>query len=220
MASPTWHFDGVLKRIYEVPSGATYTMNGGYRVYNGGVNSPILSVDVKKDLWSRWVDWQSLNDWAILAFSVSGGTLRPTGENAPADFSLLTSVGWGLVLANYPHETIFYGNLFAEGTDSLFDNSLLTNVGVVPRLQGSANLLTYSYDTSGEPAPTVEQIRAEMDNNSIKLDEIAYLTSRLHRLLGLEVGTPVFIGDTQQEAGDINMTMTKVGNITRLETTE
>lgn len=146
---PTWYFDGVMRRIYEVPPGATYTPDGfGYRIYNGGTTSPpILSVDVQKDLWSRWVDWHALNDWALPAFSKSGGSQRPTGEFSPVDFSLLTSIGWRLVLANYPHETILYGNLFSEGTDSLFDNTLLTNVGIVPRLQGSANLLTYQ--TSG-----------------------------------------------------------------------
>lgn len=136
--------------MYEVPPGASYLVDGnGYRIYTGGTAEPTLTVDVKKDLWSRWVDWHALNDWALMAFSVSGGSQRPTGEFAPADFSLLTSAGWRIVLADYPHETTFYGNFFAEGADSLFDFSRLTSVGVVPRLQGSANLLTYSYSTGG-----------------------------------------------------------------------
>ncbi len=150
MPSPTWHFDGALRRVYEVPPGASYTVDGdGYRIYDGGINAPLLTTDVKKDLWSRWVDWHALHDWALLAFMVSGGTVRPTGENSPADFTLRTSVGWRIVLANYPHETIFAGNLFPEGVNSLFDNTRLTNVGIVPRLSGSANLLTYSYATGG-----------------------------------------------------------------------
>ena len=162
MASPTFFFDGVKKRIYEVPSGASYVLNDGYRVYNGGTFSyPLMEVDVKKDLWSRWVDWHSLNDWALFAFSRSGGNLRPTGEYAPADFSLLTSLGWRIVLANYPHETIFYGNLFPEGSDSLFDISRLTADGVVPRLQGSANLLTYN-TSGGAGGATAEEVADEV----------------------------------------------------------
>lgn len=151
MPSPTWYFDGALRRVYEVPPGASYTTDGnGYRIYDGGPISPaLLTADVKRDLWSRWVDWHALHDWALLAFSVSGGSVRPTGENSPADFTLRTASGWRVVLANYPHETVFAGNLFAEGADSLFDNTRLSTVGIVPRLSGSANLLTYSYATGG-----------------------------------------------------------------------
>lgn len=162
MTAPSWFFDGVLRRIYEVPAGASFTTDGnGYRIYDGGTSSPaLLNADVKKDLWSRWVDWHAQHDWALPAFSRSGGNLRPTGEYAPADFSLLTSLGWRIVLANYPHETILAGNLFPEGSDSLFDNSRLSVVGVVPRLSGSANLPTYNTaggGGGGGTAPTAAE---------------------------------------------------------------
>ncbi len=158
--SPTWHFDGALRRIYEVPPGATFTTDGnGYRIYSGGpAPQAVLTVDVKADLWSRWVDWHADNDWALLAFSRSGGSQRPTGEFSSVDFTLLTADGWRIVLANYPHETILYGNLFAQGADSLFDFARLTFNGVVPRLQGSANLLTYN--TGAGSGPTTADITA------------------------------------------------------------
>lgn len=157
MTSPAWFFDGVRRRIYEVPPGASYVLDGaGYRIYDGGDNVPLMTCDIKKDLWSRWVDWHALSDWALPAFSRSGGSQRPTGEFSPVDFSLLTGSGWRLVLADYPHETIFYGNLFPEGADSLFDFTRTTTPGVVPRLQGSANLLTYT--TGGGTCPSVQQI--------------------------------------------------------------
>lgn len=168
--SPSWYFDGVLRRIYEVPPGATFTVNGGYRIYNGGTSSaPLLTTDVKKDLWSRWVDWHAQNDWALLAFERSGGNLRPTGEYASADFSLLTSNGWRIIMANYPHETVFNGNLFAEGLDSLFDITYLSSQSVIPRMQGSANLLTYNTVGGGGGNLTAEAVRLEMDANSSKL---------------------------------------------------
>ncbi len=176
MASPTFYFDGVFRRIYEVPPGASYVLNGNYRVYDGGTFSyPVMEVDVKKDLWSRWVDWHSLHDWALFAFSRSGGSLRPTGEYAPADFSLLTSLGWRIVLANYQHETIFYGNLFPEGSDSLFDISRLTADAVVPRLQGSANLLTYNTSGSGggaTPAEIADEIMARLGVTAIPVNTV------------------------------------------------
>lgn len=158
MASPTWFFDGDKRRIYEVPPSATFTLVGGYRVYGAGLGAAIMTADVKADLWSRWVDWMAEgNDWSLPAFDRSGGNLRPTGEYASADFQLLTDTGWRLVLANYPHETIITGNLFPVGADSLFDTTRLTVSGVVPRLQGSANLLTYN--TSGSYlGPTAAEI--------------------------------------------------------------
>lgn len=151
----TWHFDGALRRIYEVPDGATYTELDGYRIYDGGTDSPATSTSyVQNDLYSRWVDWQALNDWAEFAFSKSGGNLRPTGEYASLDISLITSMGWRLVLANYPHEAIFYGNLFADSADPVFDNSRITSHGCVARIQGSANLLTFKY-SAGQELPAI-----------------------------------------------------------------
>jgi hypothetical protein len=145
MASPTWDFDGAKRRIYEVPPGSSFvTDSNGYRVYGQGTGTALMTSDVKADLWSRWVDWHALNDWALPAFRADGGGLRPTGENASADFVLQTSDGWRIVLANYAHETVLAGNLFPQGADSLFDFDRLTVHGVVPRLQGSANLLTYN----------------------------------------------------------------------------
>jgi hypothetical protein len=156
-----------------------FTLDGGYRIYDGGTSSELLlSTDVKKDLWSRWVDWHALNDWALPAFGRAGGNLRPTGEYASSDFSLLTSDGWRIIMANYPHETVFNGNLFAEGSDSLFDISRITSQSVVPRIQGSANLLTYNI-TSGGSGTSAESIRIEMDTNSIKLAEIVSKTNAI-----------------------------------------
>lgn len=210
MTSPTWFFDGDLRCIYEVPPGASFTTDGdGYRVYDSGsAPAAVLTVDVKKDLWSRWIDWQALNDWALLAFSRSGGSLRPTGEYAPADFQLLTSVGWRLVLANYPHETIFYGNLFPEGGDSLFDNARLTEVGVVPRLQGSANLLTYSYATSGANAGEIADAVWQHAMGAALAARLAEVWGRL----GLDAGKPVTQGNTQISFGDIVLALALDGS--------
>lgn len=158
MASPTWFFDGDKKRIYEVPPGAesSYTVDGsGYRVYGSGAGIGLLYTDVKKDIWSRWIDWMADgNDWSVIAFNRSGGALRGYDELSnpvyqSVDFQLRTSVGWKFVLANYPHETIFKGNLFTDDGASLFDNSRLTMYGIVPRMQGAADLLTYNVATGG-----------------------------------------------------------------------
>lgn len=224
MTSPTWFFDGDKRRIYEVPPNSTFTVDGsGYRIYEpiNVLTAPsVVDVDVKKDLWSRWVDWYSSALWSIEAFSRSGGTLRPTGEYAPADFQLMTSQGWKLVLANYPHETIFYGNLFPEGTDSLFDNDRLTEVGIVPRLQGSANLLTYNYATSGNQYTLSEiasAVRVELTpelnhvmtlQNGQGLDSTqATMLLEIYRLYGLDPTRPLIVTNTNRTAGEIAQTI-------------
>jgi hypothetical protein len=206
MTSPTWHFDGARRRIYEVPPGASHSTDGnGFRLYDGGPGAPaLLSVNVQGDLWSRWVDWHALNDWALPAFARSGGNLRPTGEYASADFSLLTASGWRIVLANYPHETIFYGNLFAEGADSLFDSSRLTEAGIVPRLQGSANLLTYRYATDGMDAAAVAAAVWQHATGAAVATRLAEAWARL----GLDPGRPLVSGQTSITFGDIVMAMT------------
>lgn len=220
MTSPTWFFDGDKRRIYEVPPDSNFTVDGdGYRIYepsNVTIAPAVLTVDVKKDLWSRWVDYYSTALWSIEAFSRSGGTLRPTGEYAPADFQLMTSVGWKIVLANYPHETIFYGNLFPEGTDSLFDIARLTEVGIVPRLQGSANLLTYNYATSGNQytlSEIADAVRVELQpelthlmtlQNGQGLDSTqATMLLEIYRLYGLDPTKPLVVTNILRSAGDI-----------------
>jgi hypothetical protein len=194
MASPTWFFDGDNRRIYEVPPSSSFVLVGGYRVYDGGTNAPVLTADVKSDLWSRWVDWMAAgNDWSLKAFTRSGGNLRPTGEYASADFQLRTDAGWRLVLANYPHETIITGNLFAVGSDSLFDNARLTADGIVPRLQGSANLLTYNTNSGGGYAgPTAADIWAHVLETGLSAEEV------LRVLLATLAGRSTGVGTTTE----------------------
>lgn len=185
MTAPTWFFDGDKRRIYEVPPSATYMVDvGGYRIYGQGSGTSVMETDVKRDLWSRWVDWHATHDWALEAFSASGGNQRPTGEFAPADFSLQTAVGWRIVLANYPHETIFYGNLFAQGVDSLFDNSRLSVVGVVPRMQGSANLLTYNTGggPGGNPADIAAAVMATILDTDLNGHPVTFLEAQRAKL--------------------------------------
>lgn len=210
MTSPTWFFDGVLRRIYEVPPGASFTTDGnGYRIYDGGPGAPaLLSVDVQKDLWSRWVDWHALHDWALLAFSKAGGALRPNGQPGPVDFTCRTSVGWRLVLANYPHETQFFGNFFPEGADSIFDYDRITALVPVPRLEGSANLLTYSYATGGADAAAVAEAVWQHATGAALAARLAEVWGRL----GLDASKPVTQGNTQISFGAIVLALALDGN--------
>ncbi len=167
METITIYVDGDLKRIYEVPPEPTFTTTPeGYRIYTTLNPSAYteLYCDVKRDLWSRLVDWLYDNQWADLIFTVSGGALRGFDEFGnpryqSADFTLLSSLGWKMVMANYPHETRFRGNLYSD-TGEFFDNARLTSIpSPMPRLEGWSELLTYSlHEGGGGTCPTVDDI--------------------------------------------------------------
>jgi hypothetical protein len=165
MGVPTWYFDGDKKRVYEVPPLSSYVVDGnGYRIYTPDdipSADKTLYVDIKKDLWSRWVDWQMSAKWSLLAIAQSGGALRGYDQFGgevyqSVDFTLMADDGWRIVLADYDHETIFNGNLYSDSNNHLFDNSRLTTFPV-PRLSGAADLLTYVSSGGGATAEEIAE---------------------------------------------------------------
>jgi len=166
MASPTWHFDGDKRRIYEVPPLSSFVDGGGFRIYTPDdlqTAPAVLDADVQADLWSRYVDFAAAEQWTTKAFSRSGGALRGQDSQGndvfqSVDFTLLAADGWLIVLADYSHETIFKGNLFSDQAGALFDTARLTADGVVPRLSGAADLLTYKLAGSGMTQADIDAI--------------------------------------------------------------
>lgn len=147
----SFFFDGNNRRIYEVPTNGTYTVDqDGYRLYvgQGGSIEKNVRLDVQRDLWSRFQDWVNANKWSTIALSRSGGNLRGFDEfSNPVyqtnDFSLVTSLGWKMIVANYPHELILRGNLFSDDGAELFDFSHVTVPGAYVRLEGADSLQVY-----------------------------------------------------------------------------
>lgn len=232
MASPSWYFDGDKLRIYEVPPSPSFTVDGdGFRIYttsNPGAYATVTS-DIQKDLWSRWVDWILENDWSQIAFSRSGGDLRgfdslgnPVYQSV--DFKLRTDLGWRIVLANYPHENIMTGNLYATDTASLFDTSRLTAQGVVPRLSGSADLLVYQTTTGGStytPAQIATAVRQELDVEMTRInthltDAKFTMLMELYDLMGLDPTKPLVVTNTSRTAGAISQTIVTNTNQTTM----
>lgn len=140
-------FDGDLRRIYEVPDLSSFTVDGsGYRIYTpDNINTTDTEiVFTAADLWSRFSDFQFLNNWTTLAFEKTGGAFRFTDVSMNdifATFDIRLINDWQFVPANYPHNTLILGNLFPnlpENTD--FDTSRITSLGVSPRIQFSDSL--------------------------------------------------------------------------------
>jgi len=147
------YIDINTRRIYEVPLGADYVMDGEYRVYDSGTNSPVQTfLDVQKDIWSRGVDWWAdSHDYADFPLVRSGGAFRGYdvfgGEKyATNDFTLRVDADdWRIVLADYDHECILSGNLNSDNVDGiLFDDARLTAIAK-PRMSGFDSFQTYKY---------------------------------------------------------------------------
>jgi len=139
------HFDGDLRRIYEVPENSSYTTDAdGYRIYtpNGvGVSSIRFTSTY---LWSRYSDFYFNNNWSTKALSKSGGAYRDTdveGNDIYATFDLRLQNLWLFVPANYPHTITCDGNLFNEPTLKMTqDNSRITSSGVSFNINSSDSL--------------------------------------------------------------------------------
>lgn len=170
------HFDGDLRRIYEVPTGSTYTIDAsGYRVYTGGTFAPVTTVA----LWSHWVDWHDQNKWSTLALEKSGGAFRYTldGKDIYATFDLRLINGWQLVPANFAHQWLIVGNLFDDADlGSTFDTDRITEPGVIPSVQFADSMQTVAINSGS--GLTAEQ---------------AAMLLELYRIAGLDRGNPVTI---------------------------
>ena len=125
------HFDGDLQRIYEVPDGSTFTVDGaGYRIYTPA--DPTLEPQISFtaiELWSAWVDYHEANKWALLCFDRSGGEFRETTPEG--DVYAVTEIrfinDWQYVPANYRHIYVLDGNVLPNlATGNHFDTDRIT----------------------------------------------------------------------------------------------
>ena len=83
------------------------------------------------------------------------------------------------------------GEFYVEGYGTLYNNSTMTVKG--------NNLISPSLIMEGNPNPlTKEAIREEIDNNSVKLDE-------LYAIQGLDLIRPLTVTQEARTAGDINL---------------
>ncbi len=134
-------FDGNKRKIYEAPSGFSYTVDGnGYRIYTPDdiPSAPLQLIYSTYELWSRSVDFLESAQWARLIFRLAGGAYRYTDQFDEKKYSLIDIRfinDWAYVPANYTHNSYIRGNCFPnEATNIDFDTSRITADGVSPRI--------------------------------------------------------------------------------------
>jgi hypothetical protein len=147
-----------------------FSFNGPTKVITLTAGTTSVSV---RDLWSRWVDWflTSDNSKYLPAFTNVGGDEIDQSQGTFIPIYAFLMNGWKLKPQEANHTlNIRDGILLVNGGGDPFNN---TTGSYVVRINYQQPVQAISFDSGGGgSAPTVEDIRIEMDTNSVKLQEI------------------------------------------------
>lgn len=173
-----------------------YIINGVTKTITLTTGTTSVSV---RDVWSRWVDWflTSDNSKFLPAFEQVGGNDIDIAQGTKIPIYAFLVNGWKLKPQESNHTlTINDGILLVNGGGDPFLN---TTGAYTVRINYQQPVQAISFSTGGSGSTlTKEDIRIEMDTNSIKLGE-------LYQLNGLDVDNPVVITDTSTTTGAINL---------------
>lgn len=202
----SFYFDGDRRRIYEVPTNFNLTIDSsGFRIYtpSSGLEESFVVLNLQRDLWSRFQDWFTFNQWSTIPIFRSGGALR--GQDSlgndvfdTVSFTLNAAEDWRLVLADYPHELTLQGNLFSNSSGILFDYDRIVSTGVYPRIEGADSLLTYNVNTgTGGSVGNATEAKQDLILSGISnLNSQVLLIDEIRKLLGLYPGISVVHTET------------------------
>ncbi|HQZ51024.1 MAG TPA: hypothetical protein PLF17_10895 [Chitinophagaceae bacterium] len=157
-----------------------------------------------RDVWSRWVDWFLTNDNSkfLPAFEQVGGNDIDASQGTKIPIYAFLVNGWKLRPQEANHTlTINDGVLLVNGGGDPFLN---TNGAYTVRINYQQPVQAISFNSGGGSSLTKEEIRIEMDTNSVKLNEI-------HKIEGLDVSNPLVITQTSKITGDIEQILTGDG---------
>lgn len=161
-----------------------YIFNGISKTITLTTGTTSVSV---RDLWSRWVDWFLTGDNSkfLPAFKNVGGDDIDLAQGTKIPIYSFLENGWKIKPQEANHTlTINDGILLVNGGGDPFIN---TDGAYTVRINYQQPVQAISFSTGGGGggiAPTVEQIRQEMDTNS----QIASKVDELHQLQGAKVG--------------------------------
>jgi hypothetical protein len=166
------------------------------------------SVSVR-DLWSRWVDWFLTGDNSkfLPAFTNVGGDDIDISQGTKIPIYSFLMNGWRLRPQEANHTlSINDGILLVNGGGDPFIN---TTGAYIVRINYQQPVQAISFSTGGGSsiAPTVEQIRQEMDTNS----QISLKVDELHKIQGLDEANPMTVTTFNRTAGTINLDFTGNG---------
>lgn len=161
-----------------------------------------ITVSVR-DVWSRWVDWFLTGDNSkfLPAFQTVGGDDIDASQGTKIPIYSFLMNGWKIRPQEANHVlTINDGILLVNGGGDPFLNTL---GAYTVRVNYQQPVQAISFSTGGGTL-TKEQIREEIDLNSVKLNEI-------HRMEGLDEDNPLIITPNGKISGTIKVDFTGDG---------
>ena len=181
-----------------------YFINGITKTITLTTGTTSVSV---RDLWSRWVDWFLTGDNSkfLPAFKTVGGDdIDPTQGTKIPIYSFLEN-GWKLRPQEANHTlTVNDGILLVNGGGDPFLN---TNGAYTVRINYQQPVQAISFSSTGGSSSTLtkEEIREEIDNNSVKLAELQTKTDELHKVAGLNETYPATTTQNEITVGGIKI---------------
>lgn len=130
------------------------------------VNPGESEISVKTDIYSNWKEWVQTHDYSKFApaLRITGGDPVGGGEYTGDVYFLINN--WRIIV---DHSCVFDGVIYSDNFPSPFVP--ITGTQIVTN-KVSALVNTVSTGGAGGAAPTVQEIRTEMDDNSTKLSSI------------------------------------------------
>lgn len=156
-----------------------YTIDGPTKVITLTAGTTSVSV---RDLWSRWVDWFLTRDNSkyLPAFEFVGGNDIDESQGTYIPIYAFLMNGWKIKPQEANHTlSIIDGILLVNGGGDPFNNTI---GAYVVRINYQQPVQAISFSTEGGTpgdAPTVEEIRQEIDTNSTQLIAIRERTDNL-----------------------------------------
>lgn len=154
--SPDWSlfdkvdFDGINKIIY--------------------VHPEVTELDIRRDIYTSWVDWVNLRDNAKFLPAIRTTGLDPVGGGVYTGDVYFLINGWRLSI-NLQQVKVT-GVLYSDDFDTAYYTPTMAAQYPVSVAALVNTVSTGSGSSSGSSGPTAAQIRAEIDANSVKLNSI------------------------------------------------
>lgn len=133
------------------------------------VHPEVTALDIRQDLYTSWIDWIALRDHAKFLPTLRVTGLDPIGAGVYTGDVYFLINGWKLQVDLQKVKVT--GVLFSDDFDTAYYTPEL-----VPQYPVTVSSLVTTVSTGssggGSSGPTAAQIRAEIDANSVKLNQI------------------------------------------------
>ena len=189
------------------------TFNGITKIIQ--IDNGVTTISVRA-LWSAWVNWFLTDDNSkfLPAFQTVGGNDIDISQGTKIPIYSFLQNGWKIKPQEANHTlTINDGILLVNGGGDPFINT----VGAYTvRVNYQQPVQAISFSTNGASSTTLtkEEVREEMDTNSVKLIELQLKIDELYKVGGLDISNPATTTQDEIIVGNIKIDITGDGETT------